>query len=224
MTRTVIGVLGGSGGVGASSFAAVLAAGLAAEVGRAALVDVDPAGGGVDVLLGVEAVTGLRWSGLRVGGGRLDPDLLLNRLPVWHSVAVLACDRGVPTPSAARQVAEALALRCPVVLDLPRAPGGLRDELVAVCDAVILVVAAAVRQLTAAAAVLRSLPLERPPVGVVARGGSVEVADAELLVGAPVLAELDADEGDRPISDGMPRSAVTVAAGIVDGLMADARC
>jgi len=70
----VLGVVGGSGGVGASTFAAVLAA----VTGRAMLVDLDVVGGGIDVLLGIEDVAGARWSGLRVGGGRLDPALLAN--------------------------------------------------------------------------------------------------------------------------------------------------
>ena len=68
----MFGVVGGSGGVGASTFAAVLAA----VTARAMLVDIDVVGGGIDVLLGIEDVPGARWSGLRVGGGRLDPGSL----------------------------------------------------------------------------------------------------------------------------------------------------
>src|SRR5690349_916184 len=62
----VLGVVGGSGGVGASSFAAVLAA----TAGRSLLVDLDVAGGGLDVVLGIEAEAGARWSGLHLAGGR----------------------------------------------------------------------------------------------------------------------------------------------------------
>ena len=68
----VIGVVGGCGGAGASTFACVLAA-TAATGWPAVLVDLDPVAGGIDVLLGIEAVPGARWSGLRLGGGRLDP-------------------------------------------------------------------------------------------------------------------------------------------------------
>src|SRR5579875_2141374 len=84
----VVAVLGGSGGVGASTFAAALAT----AAGRAVLVDCDPLGGGIDVLLGVEAVPGARWSGLRVNGGRLDPHALDEGLPRWRDVRVLAAD------------------------------------------------------------------------------------------------------------------------------------
>ena len=51
----MIGVVGGSGGVGASVFAAVLAATAAVLGGRALLIDLDVTGGGVDVTLGLES-------------------------------------------------------------------------------------------------------------------------------------------------------------------------
>src|SRR3954469_13289994 len=99
----VVGVTGGSGGVGASTFAAVLA-----MVARpAVLVDLDPVGGGADVLLGIEAHPGARWSGVRLDGGRLEPTLLADGLPRWRDVAVLAADSGEPSPGAALQVVDA---------------------------------------------------------------------------------------------------------------------
>jgi anion-transporting ArsA/GET3 family ATPase len=85
----VLGVIGGSGGVGASTFSAALAERAAQEYGHAALVDLDPGRGGVDVLLGIEAVPGARWSGLQLDGGQLDPQALLQGLPSWREVAVL---------------------------------------------------------------------------------------------------------------------------------------
>ena len=88
MTGVVVGVIGGSGGVGASSFASVLAAAAVPSV----LIDLDLAGGGADVLLGIEAVPGARWSGLQLDGGRLDPALLADGLPRWRDVAVLAAE------------------------------------------------------------------------------------------------------------------------------------
>src|SRR4051812_19306479 len=90
-TAQVLGVVGGSGGVGASAFAAVLAA----VAGESLLVDVDAAGGGVDVLLGIEAVDGARWSDLHLAGGRLDASVLLAGLPRWGPCAVLAADAPV---------------------------------------------------------------------------------------------------------------------------------
>src|SRR6185312_17116098 len=90
--HSMIGVIGGNGGVGASTFAAVLAWAAVSGV----LVDLDPVGGGVDVLLGIERAPGARWSGLRLDGGRLAPEVLTAGLPRWAGVPVLAADRSPP--------------------------------------------------------------------------------------------------------------------------------
>jgi len=85
----VIGVLAGCGGAGASTFAAVLA-GCAGP--PAFLLDCDPLGGGIDVLLGCEQLPGPRWGQVRLRGGPLDPQVLLSGLPCWHEVRFLAAD------------------------------------------------------------------------------------------------------------------------------------
>src|SRR6266536_165036 len=114
----VIGVVGGRGGAGASTFACVLAA-MSALGGRAVLVDLDAAAGGIDVLLGIEATSGARWSGLRLDGGRLDPDMLVAGLPQWGSVAVLSADVA-PAPGAVGQVLDVAARAGAVVVELGR--------------------------------------------------------------------------------------------------------
>src|SRR3954468_4077584 len=101
----VIGVVGGSGGVGASSFAAVLAV----VAGDSVLVDLDVAGGGVDVLLGIERMAGARWSGLQLAGGRLAPTALISGLPHWGRCAVLAADVPELDPEAVLQAVEVAA-------------------------------------------------------------------------------------------------------------------
>jgi secretion/DNA translocation related CpaE-like protein len=216
----VIGVLGGSGGVGASSFAAVSAATLGealAEVdGRAVLVDADPAGGGIDVLLGIEGSGGVRWSGLRVGGGRLDPEVLLNRLPSWRGAGVLACDRPALAPSAARQVIEALAQSAGVVVDLPRNSCPLRDEIVAICRVLVVVVVARLRDVAAAGAVVRSLPAVAPPTVVVLRGGEVDATDVEDVLGVPVVARIP--PGTAPL-ESVDVSITDAAGGVVDAVL-----
>jgi len=205
----VIGVIGGSGGVGASTFAAVLTS--VAE--RGVLIDLDPVGGGIDVLLGIDDLAGARWSGLRVEGGYLDPTLLDEGLPRWRDVAVLAADQP-PDAAAVAQVAAAAAQLGTVVLDLPRSPSPLRAAGLAACDLCVLVASAHdVRSLVAAAAVLRSLP--DIPVGVVLRRGSFGVDEAIELLGAPLLGVLPAT--DRPSG----RSTARVALGVVDGLLTE---
>ena len=204
----MIGVIGGSGGVGASTFASVVAS----VASGAVLVDLDPVGGGIDVLLGIDDVAGARWSGLRVGGGHLDPLLLADGLPRWRDVTVLAADEP-PAAAAVPQVLAAAAQLGTVVLDLPRAPSELREAGLAACDLCVLVVSAAdVRSVVAAAAVLRSLP--DVPVGLVLRRGGLSVDEAVPLLGAPLLGVLP--EVDR----GGSRASVRVACGLLDGMAA----
>lgn len=192
--------------MGASTFAAVVTSVAAPAV----LVDLDPVGGGIDVLLGIDDLPGARWSGLRVDGGHLDPDALAAGLPQWQGGWVLAADEA-PDPASVGQVARAAAGLGPVVLDLPRAPSPLREAGLAECELCVLVASASdVRTLVAAGAVLRSLP--DVPVGVVLRRGGFEVGEAVDLLGVPLLGVLPAV--DRPAT----RPARRVAAGIVDGV------
>jgi hypothetical protein len=214
MTGAVMGVIGGSGGVGASSFAAALA--LAA--GQAMLLDCDASGGGIDVLLGIESVPGARWSGLRLDGGWLDPALLDEGLPRWREVGVLAADVAPPSPDAVRQVVGAATERGVVVLDLPRVPGPLRDVALYCCDLCVLVAAAEVRPLAAARAIRPAGPV---PVGVVMRRGSVPAVEAVRMLGGlllGILPALSSRSGDTP--GRVPRAVLRVAGGVWDGLAA----
>jgi Mrp family chromosome partitioning ATPase len=202
----VIGVIGGSGGVGASTFAAVVTS----VAARAVLIDLDPVGGGIDVLLGIDDVPGARWSGLRVGGGYLDPAALAAGLPRWRGVAVLAADEP-PGPGAVAQVASAAAEVGTVVIDLPRAPSDLREAGLACCELCVVVAAANdVRSLVAARAVLRSLP--DIPAGVVLRRGGFGVGEAVDLLGAPLLGVLP------PVDRPSERASARIAAGLVDAM------
>jgi secretion/DNA translocation related CpaE-like protein len=154
----VIGVLGACGGAGASVLAALLA-GVAASSGPAILLDCDPAGGGIDVLLGCERVDGPRWSQVRVAGGRMDPLVLLSALPRWARVPFLAVDSDASmTPEAVETVVDAARRTGTVVLDLPRWPGDLRHAAVSGCDRVVLVTPAEVRAAAAGISLLAKLP------------------------------------------------------------------
>ena len=63
----VLAVVGGRGGAGASVFAAAVAVAAVRDGERALLVDCDPLGGGLDLLLAAEDVAGLRWADISVG-------------------------------------------------------------------------------------------------------------------------------------------------------------
>lgn len=216
LTGPVIGVVGGSGGVGASCFAAVLAVVAAPSV----LIDLDAMGGGVDVTLGVEAMPGARWSGLRVAGGHLDPAALIAGLPRAGPCAVLAADTAQLDPEAVLQVLEAAASAGPVVLDLPRASCAERAAALLACDLVVVLARADVSGLVAAHAMVSALP--QLPVGVVIRRGELEPDEAAELVGAPLLGVLPALGSSRLVldADRPPRSIARVAAGVLAGLRA----
>ncbi len=213
----VVGVVGGSGGVGASTFAAVVAAaaGMSAPRGSV-LVDLDVSGGGADVLLGVEAVAGARWSGLHVAGGRLDADVLLGGLPRWGPCAVLAADVATIAADAVLQVVPVASSVTPVVVDLPRTSCAERAAALVCCDLVVVVARGDVGGLVAAHAVVSGLP--ELPLGLVVRRGEVSGARAAELVGLPLLGELPA-LGPRFALDHryLPRAAQRIASGVLTG-------
>ena len=214
----VVGVLGGSGGVGASTFAAVLAA----VAGVGLLVDLDGAAGGVDVLLGLESVPGARWSGLRLAGGYLDPAALRSGLPRWGPVAVLAADTPDLEPAAVGQVVAAGRAVGSVLLDLPRSPGPVREAAVADCDLVVVLARGDVEGLVAARAQVGGLP--SVPLGVVVRRGEVGGVEASRVVGCRLLGTLPRlPRRRRPLDPHrLPGPTARVAAGVLSGLVGPA--
>jgi secretion/DNA translocation related CpaE-like protein len=188
----VIAVIGGRGGAGASVFATALA--LAAR--DALLVDVDPWGGGIDLVLGSESESGLRWPDLTSAGGRLSHTALRDALPVRHGVAVLSAGRGAGDIDA-RAVAAVLDAGCrggaTVVCDLPRRDSAAAETVLAVADLVTLVTCADVRSCAASAALGAWLVTANPNVGLVVRGpspGGLRAADVARITGLPLLAAM----------------------------------
>ncbi len=101
MTARVTVVVGAVGGVGASTLAALLARRRAAAGGSALLVDLDLGRGGIDVLLGLERASGVRWPDLAGVRGTLALDDLDGLLPRWRGVDVLSAGRPAVTRVAA---------------------------------------------------------------------------------------------------------------------------
>lgn len=116
----VILVAGASGGLGTSTFAAVLATVLAKD-GSPTLVDADTGGGGLDTTLAVEHLDGLRWGDLTEHEGAVDAGALRRHLP-QGSVPVLAARGRGPSATTVRSVTTGLARIGPVVVDLPVGP------------------------------------------------------------------------------------------------------
>ncbi|MER5639361.1 septum site-determining protein Ssd [Kitasatospora sp. NPDC002227] len=149
-----VAVLGGRGGAGASTLACAIAI-TAARLGhRTMLVDGDPLGGGLDILLGGESAGGLRWPDLTGSRGRVNGVELAKALPELHHLTALSWDRGdtlaVP-PEAMRSVLAAARRRGGlVVLDLPRHLDSAAGQALEQADTGLLVVPAELRALAAA--------------------------------------------------------------------------
>jgi secretion/DNA translocation related CpaE-like protein len=156
-SRLVIGVLGGSGGVGASVVAAGLALRATEGARNSVLVDLDPAGGGADLLLGVEQQPGQRWSDLCTVRGSLDVEVLA---PVVHpqhpGLHVLAWPRAgadVETTTIAAVLDACRTRFDTVVVDLPRQ--SLPPALLTQVDRLLVVTGVDVRACAAASVIAR---------------------------------------------------------------------
>lgn len=87
----VVRVVGGSGGLGVSTLCCALGQRAADRGLVAAVVELDPTGGGLDLVLGAETAPGWRWHDLRQAAGHIDS--LVGRLPNVSGVDVVAHGR-----------------------------------------------------------------------------------------------------------------------------------
>ncbi|MGY2083043.1 septum site-determining protein Ssd [Blastococcus sp. SYSU DS0539] len=198
----LVAVGGACGGAGASTVAAALA--VAAPRG-AVLLDADPWGGGLDLLLGAELAEGLRWPGLTGLRGGVAGEALLAALPEVGGVHLLSADRGCATPipgeALTAVVDAARATGRPVVVDLPRpGPDGVGrgpQDVLADADLALLVVPARLRAATAARQLVDAddAPWSSARLVVRTLPGGLAPEDVAEVVGRPVLAELAHDRG-----------------------------
>jgi secretion/DNA translocation related CpaE-like protein len=203
----VLAVVGGRGGAGASVFAAAVAVTAVRDGARVLLVDCDPLGGGLDLVLGAEDLGGLRWPGVGVEDGRVPATALHAALPAppvgprTGELGVLSCDRSAhgPAPAAVRAVVEAgRRAGDTVVCDLPRYPTDAAVAALGGADLVALVVPADVRSCAAGARVAALLAEHGPPVRLVVRGpapGGVDAAEVARALGLPLLAAMRPEPG-----------------------------
>ncbi len=196
---TLIGVVGGSGGAGATVFAAALAL-RAAERTPTLLVDLDPIGAGIDHVLGADRIGGVRWDALMQATGRLGGRSLRETLPRHDGLSLLAWPADRPAALPAFAVRELLSAGRrgfgAVVLDLPRQRDPVTDEVLARCDSVVLVCALTVPGVVAASRLAPRLPVG-PRTGLVARGGLAGVAagEASEVLSLPLLAAMADQRG-----------------------------
>ncbi|MCF2529226.1 septum site-determining protein Ssd [Yinghuangia soli] len=197
-----VAVAGGRGGAGASTLACALALAATQRGLRTALVDVDPMGGGIDVLLGGETATGLRWADLHGTRGRVDGSALSAALPRLHGITVLSWDRGTPTAvpqDAIRAIVAAVRRRHEVVVvDMPRHRDQVAEEALAQCDTALLVVPSELRAIAAAAQVAALMRPLVPDLRTVVRSPSpagLSTAEVAAGTGLPLAGELRHEAG-----------------------------
>ncbi|WP_299056838.1 septum site-determining protein Ssd [uncultured Nocardioides sp.] len=206
----VLGVVGGSGGAGATTLACALGQ-VAASCGAALVVDCDPQGPGADRVLGLEQEPGVRWDALVRGGGRLGASSLREAVPSRGGLGVLtwpheALDGPARPAASPHAVGEAFGDACReavaagrrghdlVVLDLPRAGDDLVADLAGRCDLVLVVVVPDVAAVASTQRTCRRLG-ETEALRLVVRGSGLDPAEVARVTGVPVAARLPDQRG-----------------------------
>ena len=171
-------------------------AGTQSAGGGALLVDLDPCGGGIDLLLGTETAPGLRWPELADASGRLSWTAVREGLPRYRDVSVLSCTRTyheIEAGAAAAIIGAGRRGGATVVCDMPRSLTTAALCALEVADLVAIVTSCDVRGAAATSAVAGVIRSVNPNVGLVVRGPApgglraVEVAD---IAAVPLLAAM----------------------------------
>ena len=193
----VIAFIGGRGGVGVSTLASAVALRAANRGVQVALIDCDPFGGGLDLVLGMEEVSGVRWPDLSQTAGRVSSRALAEALPRSGCLSLLSWNRGVAvdvTPVAVASVLDSAARGFDVVvLDLPRASDEATSEALRRAHEIFLVVPREIRALAASQRVLALLSPHAASVSVITRGPSPCALDPEAVarsLGVTVIADV----------------------------------
>ncbi len=177
----VVVVVGGSGGVGASTLATGLAYRAAQDGRRTVLVDADPLGGGIDLLLGAERVSGWRWDKFAHASGQLGD--LRSVLPSVDGLDLLSVGRGEPLVLARDPVAAVIgSLRRShelVVVDVGRGSSAGSLECRRAATVSVLVVGGRLRAVAAAQRMLTDWA--GPPPCLVVRQHRLSSATPEVL-------------------------------------------
>lgn len=189
-------VVGGSGGAGATTFAAALALTAASDARPVTLLDADPLGGGIDRVVGLEHDDGVTWETLSESAGRFSARSLRRALPCRDGLAVLTWGRGSPGATDAALVREVLSATQRgsdlVVVDLPRYPVAVAADVLPRCDHVILVVDLRIQAVAAASRVVETLRPLAMEIQLVARerGAAVDPASMARTLDLPLLAAM----------------------------------
>ncbi len=210
----IVGLLGGCGGAGASVLATALAVTARRRGLDTLLVDADPFGGGVDLVLGWERMRGLRWPELVDARGRVNPPALVGALPGVASLAVLSFDRSgldsVPAEAMAAALDAGRRGRDLVVVDLPRRLDDASQMALTAADRAYLVVPADLRSCAAARQIAGRASAHSPELALIVRGpvppgiAAESIADA---LGLPLVGVLRPEHRLLRAASGEPPAA-----------------
>lgn len=212
---TLIAVLGGRGGAGATTLACALAQTAGRRGLTTLLVDADPLGGGIDVVFRAEDEPGLRWPDLASSRGRVPAAALGRALPRLADLALLSWDRGdtvqVPVDAARAVLAAARRSHELVVVDLPRHLDEVGREVLAGATTALLVVPAEIRAAAAAGRVAAQASQLCQDVRLVVRGPAPSGLTADQVQAAlalPLAGEVRGEPGmARSLEEGVPPGA-----------------
>lgn len=148
----VIGVIGASGGIGASLLASLIATDYAKSKCSVLLTELSKTSGGLDVLWGIEDTKGLRWSDLASNKKLFFNQDFLRALPTSHGVAILSTDaKNLNVEFGILNKIEQLQKCVDVlVIDLANPENSDFAETLEFCDELILVVGSTIRSVSAA--------------------------------------------------------------------------
>jgi secretion/DNA translocation related CpaE-like protein len=210
-------VIGGRGGAGASVLAGGLAITAARSGLRTLLIDADPLGGGLDLVLGWEQLEGLRWPALSQADGRVDAPALVRALPSRGDLVMLSWDRGdllaLPVEAMAATMDAGRRGRDLVVVDLPRQLDDAAVIALQAADQVLLVVPAELRATAAAARVVANAQPHCAELSVVVRGpapGGLKAREVARALDLPLAGTLRPEPG---LSRGLERGEAPAGSG-----------
>ncbi|GAA2056991.1 septum site-determining protein Ssd [Williamsia deligens] len=213
-----IAVVGGHGGAGASVLASATALRAAHDLGTQTLVvDLDDAGGGLDLVFGVEDAAGLRWPDLTVDSGQVFAESLHAALPrTSGGVTVLGPRRGsghrVGVDAATAVLEASRSGGDVVIVDLSRRDDDVAHAVVEAADLVVVVTGATVRGCAATRSTVDRWRAVTERMGLVVRGpapGGLTAARIASTVDVDLLAAV--------------RSQPSVVAGLESGRLPIAR-
>ncbi|MGL5406904.1 MAG: septum site-determining protein Ssd [Propionibacteriaceae bacterium] len=189
----VIGVVGGSGGVGTSTTAAGLAYSLRDQGRRIALVDADIGSGGLDLLLAAETARGWRWPALIHASG--DVADLSESIIDLDGISLVSQARNGTTPplTAVEAVVRSLSRSHEVVvMDLGRESKNMTSW----CDYILMVVAGNVMSVAAASRAVDNMrSVLQGAAGLVVRQGAIHETEVAAAIGMPLVGKVVNDKG-----------------------------